>query len=61
MAEQKTEQQVAREIWLQYFNDYLLQHGKITEREHRKMTALILQEGNKQNKKNKDDSWDMER
>ena len=61
MAEKLTEEQVAREIWLQYFNDYLLQHGKITEREHSKMNSLILQERNKPTRKNKDDSWDMER
>ena len=47
MAEKLSEEQVAREIWLQYFNDYLLQQGKITEREHSKMTSLILREGKK--------------
>lgn len=36
------EKQVAEEIWLNYFNNYLLEHGVITEREHRKMIALIL-------------------
>lgn len=35
------EKQVAEEIWLHYFNNYLLEHGVITEREHRKMIALI--------------------
>lgn len=35
------EKQVAEEIWLHYFNNYLLEHGVITEREHRKMIVLI--------------------
>ena len=32
---------VARETWLHYFNDYLRQHGIITEEEWRKMRRLI--------------------
>lgn len=40
-AKKAREKQVAEEIWLHYFNNYLLEHGAITEREHRKMIALI--------------------
>lgn len=40
-AQKAREKQVAEEIWLSYFNNYLLEHGVITEREHHKMIALI--------------------
>lgn len=32
---------LVRQIWLQYFNDYLREHGVITEEEWRKMRRLI--------------------
>lgn len=32
----------AREIWLNYFNDYLLKNGYITEQEHKKMASKII-------------------
>ena len=33
---------VARELWLTYFNNYLLKTGAITKRQHSKMYLLIL-------------------
>lgn len=41
-ARKALEKQVAEQIWLNYFNNYLLEHKVISEREHRKMTSLIL-------------------
>lgn len=32
---------LVRETWLHYFNDYLREHGVITEEEWRKMRRLI--------------------
>lgn len=33
---------VTRELWLTYFNNYLLRVGAITKRQHSKMYLLIL-------------------
>jgi len=33
---------VAKEIWLNYFNDVLLNKGLITKEEQKKMSGLIL-------------------
>lgn len=33
---------VTRELWLTYFNNYLLKVGAITKRQHSKMYLLIL-------------------
>ncbi len=34
---------ISQKIWLNYYNDYLLEHGVITEIEWRKMRTLIEQ------------------
>ena len=34
---------LVRQTWLHYFNDYLREHGVITEEEWRKMRRLIEQ------------------
>lgn len=36
------EQQMARQIWLEYFNSYLYERGLITERERNRMVSEIL-------------------
>ncbi len=61
MGEKLTQKQVESELWLNYFNSYLFDKGVITERERNKMTALIAQEVRKPARKQKDDSWDLER
>ncbi|MBQ1956602.1 MAG: hypothetical protein II365_02390 [Clostridia bacterium] len=32
---------MAEDIWLNYFNRYLFEHGTISEKEYNKMTELI--------------------
>lgn len=32
------------ETWLNYFNNYLLEHGHISEQEHKKMSIKIIAE-----------------
>ena len=32
----------AYEMWLNYFNDYLLKKGQISEQEHKKMASKII-------------------
>ena len=41
------QQAVVRKITLNYYNNYLLQHGVITRDEHRKMAAAINSKYNK--------------
>lgn len=33
---------ISGEIWLNYFNDYALSHGAITEEEHRRLHGRII-------------------
>ena len=35
------EKRVAEDIWLNYFNRYLFEHGTISEKEYKKMTEKI--------------------
>ena len=35
------EKRLAEDIWLNYFNRYLLEHGTISEKEYKKMTEKI--------------------
>lgn len=56
MADTLIKEQIAREIWLDYFNNYLFERGVITEKERNKMTALIAQEVRKPARKQKDGS-----
>ena len=34
---------VAEDIWLNYFNRYLFEHGEITEKEYKRMTEKIAE------------------
>lgn len=36
------EKAFAREVWLNYFNDYLLKNNFITEQEHKQMATKII-------------------
>ena len=42
-AKQAREKSLAENIWLNYFNKYLLQHGVITEREYILMIGKIIE------------------
>lgn len=37
----RREKEVAEWIWLNYFNNYLFEHGTISEKEYRKMVEKI--------------------
>ena len=37
------EKRVAEDLWLSYFNRYLLEHGVISEQDHNKMVAKIAE------------------
>ena len=55
MAEQKRtddvrERQMARQIWLEYFNSYLYEHGLITEKERNRMVSAIAADQNRKQK-----------
>ena len=39
------------ETWLNFFNNYLLEHGHISEQEHKKMSTKILIEVEKLSKR----------
>ena len=41
------ERRMAEEIWLNYLNRYLLEHGVISEKEFSRMTELILKQKSK--------------
>lgn len=41
------ERAMAEELWLNYFNRYLLEQGVITENEYARMADLILKETRK--------------
>lgn len=41
LASQEREKRLAEDIWLNYFNHYLYEHGTISEKEFKKMTELI--------------------
>ncbi len=52
MAEQnrsdiKREKQMAEQLWLEYFNNYLFEHGVITEKERNRMVSAILSDQNR--------------
>jgi hypothetical protein len=46
MAKKVTEEQMARSIWLNYYNNYLFEHGAITEDERNKMAIKIYNKCN---------------
>lgn len=39
--DEERETRVAEDIWLNYFNQYLYEHGTITEKEYNRMTEKI--------------------
>ena len=41
MSDAELENRVAEEIWLQYFNRYLLENGTVSEKEYKRMTEMI--------------------
>ena len=38
---QEREKHMAEDIWLNYFNRYLFEHGTISEKEYKRMTEKI--------------------
>ena len=38
---EKIEKRFAEDVWLNYFNQYLFDHGTISEKEYKKMTEKI--------------------
>ena len=43
LTNEEREKRMAEDIWLNYFNRYLFEHGTISEKEYKKMTELIAQ------------------
>lgn len=41
LSDDERERHMAEDLWLNYFNRYLLDHGAITEREYKLMTEKI--------------------
>jgi hypothetical protein len=41
LTDEELEKRMAEEIWLNYFNQYLLEHGTISEKEYQKIIELI--------------------
>ena len=41
LSSEEREKALAEDIWLNYFNRYLFEHGTISEREYKKMTEMI--------------------
>ena len=41
LTNEEREKRMAEDIWLNYFNHYLFEHGTISEKEYKKMTELI--------------------
>jgi len=39
--DEERETRMAEDIWLNYFNQYLYEHGTITEKEYNRMTEKI--------------------
>jgi len=48
---QKHHQIVIEELWLRYYNDYLYEHGVISEQEYRQMFVAIIERTGKLKKK----------
>lgn len=38
---EELEKRIAEDIWLNYFNRYLFEHGQISEKEYKQMTEKI--------------------
>lgn len=41
LTDDERETRMAEDIWLNYFNRYLFEHGTISENEYQKMTEMI--------------------
>lgn len=41
LTNEEREKRMAEDIWLNYFNRYLFEHGTISEKEYKKMTEKI--------------------
>ena len=41
LTDEEREKRMAEDIWLNYFNHYLFEHGTVSEKEYKKMTELI--------------------
>ena len=41
LTNEEREKRMAEDIWLNYFNQYLYEHGTITEKEYNRMTEKI--------------------
>ena len=41
LSDEEREKRMAEDIWLNYFNRYLLEHGTISEKEYKRMTEKI--------------------
>ena len=48
---EKLEVRFAEDVWLNYFNRYLVEHGTISEQEYKKMTEKIAARGAKLSRK----------
>lgn len=42
LTKEEREKRMAEDIWLNYFNRYLLEHGTISEKEYKRMTEKIV-------------------
>lgn len=47
LADDAREQRVAEDVWLNYFNRYLFEHGTISKKEYLRMTELIAMRASK--------------
>ena len=43
LSDEERERLMAEDIWLNYYNRYLYEHGTITEKAYKKMTAIIAE------------------
>jgi len=41
LLDENSEKRLSEDIWLNYFNRYLFEHGTISEKEYKKMTEKI--------------------
>ena len=54
LSSEERRKELAEELWLNYFNRYLFEHGTISEREYKKMTEMIAARNDKKSReKNK--------
>ncbi len=49
---EKLEVRFAEDVWLNYFNRYLFEHGTISEKEYKKMTEKIAARRPKPSRRN---------